>query len=511
MAILNFFKKNICPGGFVSELIKIEDVQKDYEIRLGKVEKLKELGLLAWPEFCRNTTVAGAATEKIKSGNYTEDDTWAISGRLMLKRDHGKTFFGTLKDVSGSIQIYLKLDIVGAEAFDIFLKFIDLGDFLWVKGQPFVTKTGEATLKVTDFKLISKCLRPLPEKFHGLTDIELRYRQRYLDLLCNPESKTRFEIRSKIVTMIRNFLIEKNFLEVETPMLHPMAGGAAARPFVTHHNTCDMDLYLRIAPELYLKRLVVGGLDRVFEINRNFRNEGMSTKHNPEFTMLEFYMAYGDCHDGLNLLKNMLKAVAFTVHPQGKFKFANHDLDFTQDFEVLDMADAIVKFAGLTGEEIDKNHIDQTLLREKINVPATISYGEKIFAIFEEKVESKLVQPTFIVGYPVEVSPLAKKDPNDSTKTARFELFVCGVEIANGYTELNDPIDQAQRFVEQLKAKEKGNAEAHDYDQDYVLALEHGLPPTVGVGLGIDRLVMLLTNTQSIKDVILFPTLRPKA
>jgi lysyl-tRNA synthetase class 2 len=495
----------------LEDITKEEDLNKDYEIRLAKVEKLKELGISAWPEFNKNNTDAFNATEIINSQNFIDSDVWTMSGRLMLKRDHGKSFFGTLKDVTGSIQVYIKLDTVGQNLFDIFVKYIDLGDFLWVSGNPFVTKTGQATIKVNDFKLLSKCLRPLPEKFHGLTDIEVKYRQRYLDLICNPESKTRFETRSKVVTQIRNFLLHHNFLEVETPMLHPIAGGAAAKPFLTHHNTCGMDLALRIAPELYLKRLVVGGLERVFEINRNFRNEGMSTKHNPEFTMLEFYMAYGNCSDGVRLLKEMLQSVAMSINPSGQFIFGLHNVDFANAFEVLDMKDSIIKFAGYKDESLKKENIDDLISKENISIPHVMSYGEKIFAIFEEKVEAKLIQPTFITGYPVEVSPLAKKDPNDETKTVRFELFVCGVEIANGYTELNDPLDQAERFKQQLKSKNDGNVEAHDYDHDYILALEYGLPPTVGVGLGIDRLIMLLTNTQSIKDVILFPTLKLKA
>lgn len=494
----------------MTESTRVEDVSKDYQIRLSKAEKLKEMGLQAWPEFQKNSISIKEATETIKSGNYSEEDTFSFNGRLMLKREHGKTMFGTLKDVSGSLQIYVKQNIVGEELFEVFAKLVDIGDFLWVRGNPFVTKTGEPTLKVTNLQIASKCLRPLPEKFHGLTDVEQRYRQRYLDLICNDDSKERFQSRSKIVSQIRRFLEDENFLEVETPMLHNISGGAAAKPFMTKHNALGIDLALRIAPELYLKRLVVGGLDRVFEINRNFRNEGVSTKHNPEFTMLEFYMAYGDWQDGVRLLTSLIQNAALALKPDGKFEFGKHKLDFSVEIPVVDMADSIIKYAGFSQKDILESNIDATIAREKIKVRPGTSFGEKIYAIFEEKVEGNLVQPVFIKGFPIEVSPLAKKDPTNPNKAARFELFACGMELANGYTELNDPLDQAERFAQQVEAKNSGDDEAHSYDHDYILALEHGLPPTVGVGLGIDRLTMLLTNTQSIRDVILFPTLKPK-
>lgn len=481
-----------------------------YESRLKKVSALKELGLDAWPELKHNTIDTLTLHNCIENGSANEAELVALSGRLMIKRDHGKSFFGKITDASGSIQIYVKHDVVGDELFDLFVKLIDVGDFVWIRGYPFVTKTGEPTLKVVELALVSKCLRLLPEKFHGLTDVETRYRQRYLDLIANPESKDRFRLRSKITTLIRLFLLEHSFMEVETPMLHSIAGGAAAKPFVTHHNTYDLDLYLRIAPELYLKRLVIGGFDRVFEINRNFRNEGVSTKHNPEFTMLEFYMAYGDYKDGISLLCDMLKKVALSINSTGVFEFNEHKLDFNEPFHVLDMQESLIKVGLLTREDVSEDRIDNTMLREKVTIHAEASYGEKIYALFDALVEHKLISPTFITGFPVEVSPLAKKDSKDASRAARFELFVCGMELANGYTELNDPLDQAERFKQQMMQKLGGNVEAHEYDQDYILALEYGLPPTVGVGVGIDRLVMLLTNTQSIKDVILFPTLRPK-
>jgi lysyl-tRNA synthetase class 2 len=305
-------------------------------------------------------------------------------------------------------------------------------------------------------------------------------------------------------------LIDLNFLEVETPMLHSISGGASARPFVTHHNALGIDFSLRIAPELFLKRLVVGGMDRVFEINRNFRNEGISTKHNPEFTMLEFYMAYGDWKDGIKILNDLLRKIVYNVHPDGKFTFGEHTVNFEKDIQVLTMYDSIIHFAGLTETEISQTNILATTVRLGITTHKNSSYGELIYSIFEELVEAKLIQPTFISGFPIEVSPLAKRDFNNPSLAARFELFVCGMELANGYTELNDPIDQAERFKQQLISKENGNLEAHNYDHDYILALQHGLPPTVGVGVGIDRLVMLITNAASIKDVILFPTLKPR-
>ncbi len=489
----------------------LEDVLENYELRKKKVETLGELGVLAWPEFKRNTVNAKMLCSKIVSNEFDENESVSISGRLLIKRDHGKTFFGKISDISGSIQIYIKMDRIGIEEFDLFLKLVDVGDILWFKGTPFITKTGEPTLNVLEFVLLSKCLRSLPEKFHGLTDTETKYRQRYLDLLANVESKERFKIRSKVISGLRTFLLGHDFIEVETPMLHPIAGGATARPFVTHHNTYDIDLFLRIAPELYLKRLVVGGFDRVFEINRNFRNEGVSTKHNPEFTMLEFYMAYGDYKDGISLLTGMLKSVAFDINPSGIFKFGDSELNFAEPFKVLDMVDSLVEVGGFSNKDVYKSNIDDTLKRELVHIEPGSSYGEKVYALFDKFVEPKLISPTFITGFPIEVSPLAKKDPNDESKAARFELFVCGMELANGYTELNDPIDQAARFKQQVAQKQGGNVEAHEYDHDYILALEYGLPPTVGVGIGIDRLVMLLTDTFSIKDVILFPTLRPKS
>jgi len=476
------------------------------EIRKAKVTKMREEQLEPWPA---NKSVSHTTKQAI--AEYQQDPSkptiFTVAGRLMIHRDHGKTFFGVIQDRDGKIQIYVKKDEVGEHAFEHFKKYVDVGDIIWVKGPIFITKMGEITIKVEEFELLSKCLHPLPEKFHGLTDIEQRYRQRYLDLISNPESKEKFKKRSLIVQEIRSFLQKKDFLEVETPMLHPIPGGAAARPFVTHHNAYDMDLYLRIAPELYLKRLVVGGFERVFEINRNFRNEGVSTRHNPEFTMLEFYMAYGDYKDGMELTEELIKDVVQKNFGTLQVTFQDKVLDFS-DFKKLSVFDSIVEIGKIPADQITPENIDKLIKQHNIALHTGAGYGVKLFALFEMFVEQKIVQPTFIIGYPIEISPLAKRDPQDPNIAARFELFIAGMECANGFTELNDPFDQAERFKGQALAREGGDVEAHHYDADYIKALEFALPPTVGVGIGIDRLVMFLTNTSSIKDMILFPTLK---
>ncbi len=480
---------------------------QEHEIRLQKVEEMEKSGINPWPPFKPVTATASKVLAEFEDGKENE---YQLAGRLITLRDHGKTFFAHIQDRSGRIQIYVKKDLIGDEEFSKFKNFVDVGDILWVKGVSFKTKKGEITIKVESFTLLSKCLFPLPEKFHGLTDVEQRYRQRYLDLISNPESLAKFKKRSQIIQKVRQFLLDRDFLEVETPMLHPIPGGAAARPFVTHHNTYDIDLYLRIAPELYLKRLIVGGLERVFEINRNFRNEGVSTKHNPEFTMLEFYKAYGDYKDGMKLTEDLLECAA-KIHGQVEdLEFSGKKISFKAPFKKLSMKDSLCDIGGLNEEDIKEENIDDTLKSCRVKLEQkNPSYGAKLFALFEELVESKIVQPTFIIGYPIEVSPLAKRDPKNPNIAARFELFVCGMELANGFTELNDPFDQAERFKEQAKNRAEGDDEAHYYDEDYIKALEYGMPPTVGVGVGIDRLVMLLTDTPSIKDVILFPTLKP--
>lgn len=475
----------------------------EHEIRCEKVSSLKKLGVEAWPEFKEVSTTTKKAFEAFEKTQDTAA-VYQLAGRLMSKRDHGKTFFANLQDRDGLLQLYIKQSELGAELFDLFKKQVDIGDIVWVNGTLFVTKMGELTLHVTDLTLLSKCLHPLPEKYHGLVDVEQRYRQRYLDLISNPETKAKFKHRSDIIHSIRSFLQEREFIEVETPMLHPIPGGAAARPFVTHHNAYNMDLYLRIAPELYLKRLVIGGIERVFEINRNFRNEGISTRHNPEFTMLELYMAHGDYRSGIALTEALIRTAA----NHQPVTYNGHTLDFSHSFAQYTVSEALVHIGGFTEDEITENNIDTLLTSRKVVIKGTPSYGSKLFTLFEEAVESKIINPTFIIGHPVETSPLAKRDPEHPHLAARFELFVHGMEIANGFTELNDPFDQAERFKGQVASRESGDDEAHHYDADFVHALEYGLPPTVGVGIGIDRLTMLLTDTTSIKDVILFPTLK---
>ena len=385
----------------------------------------------------------------------------------------------------------------------------------------FKTKTGEITLRVSDFVLLSKCLHPLPEKFHGLADIETIYRQRYLDLISNPESRERFKTRSKVIAQMRAFFAEHDFMEVETPMLHVIPGGATARPFITHHNALDTDFYLRVAPELFLKRLVVGGFERVFEIGRTFRNEGISTRHNPEFTIVEWYLAYHDYIYMMDFIEQMLKKIVSSVsdsmqlpfgeHTLGDHTLGGYTLDFEKPFARLSMQDAVMQYAKCSAQELEGDNIDKLIKKHNVTLAnKKASWGEKLYALFEELVESKLIQPTFITGFPVEVSPLAKRDSKNPNLVARFELFIAGMELSNGFNELNDPFDQAERFKQQAAARTAGDVEAHHYDEDFIQALEHALPPTVGAGIGLDRLIMVLTNTTSIKDVIFFPTLKKK-
>lgn len=483
------------------------DTSNEHLIRIKKVEDMRAKGIEPWPQKREiNATTLKVAQE------YSEENkqVYSIAGRVMSLRFHGKTAFADLMDKDGRLQIYIKSDIVGVEKFEFLKHFIDLGDILWVSGTVFKTKTGEITLNSEKVELLSKCLHPLPEKYHGLHDVEVRYRQRYLDLISNPEVKERFIKRSRIISEIRHFLEDRDYIEVETPMLHPIPGGAAAKPFITHHNALDDDFYLRIAPELYLKRLVVGGYERVFEINRNFRNEGVSTRHNPEFTMLEFYTAHKDYNYAMDIVEELIKTAAQKVDGSLKLPYGEKIIDFNT-FDRLSLKDAIIKYGGVTDAQLSKESIDGLI--KSLNVTLNnknASYGEKLFALFEELAEPKMVQPTFVIQMPIEVSPLAKRDVENPEFAARFELFIAGMEISNAFTELNDPFDQAERFKDQVKAREAGDAEAHYYDQDFITALEYGLPPTVGVGIGIDRLVMLLTNTTSIKDVILFPTLKKK-
>ncbi len=482
----------------------------EHELRKQKVSDLREKGISAWPE-AKHVDHTSREVKDVFAADEEHEHVAVVAGRLMALREHGKTMFATIQDRSGTIQLYIRKDLLGDEPFSFIKQYVDLGDQVWVKGTVFRTKVGEITIKVSDFALLSKCLHPLPEKYHGLTDTEQRYRQRYLDIMSNPESREKFKQRSAIIQEVRDQLLNQDFLEVETPMLHVIPGGASARPFTTKHNAYDIDLYLRIAPELYLKRLIVGGLGRVFEINRNFRNEGVSTRHNPEFTMIELYMAHGTYEDGMALTEKLIHSVAHRVHGHAKIAYGEHILDFESSFARYSLKESLTTLGHFTEEQVSEDNINATVVEyDTKEITQNMSYGEKLLFLFEECVEHLLIQPTFITDYPVEVSPLAKRHAHDASITARFELFIAGMEIANCFSELNNPFDQAERFYAQVAAREAGDDEAHYFDADYVRALEYGMPPTVGVGLGIDRLVMLMTNTTSIKDVILFPTMRPK-
>ena len=433
-----------------------------------------------------------------------------IAGRLMTIRSHGKTAFANLRDLSGDIQVYFRKDVMGEEDYK-YVKMLDMGDIVGIEGHVFKTQKGEITVKVNKLTLLSKSLRPLPEKWHGLKDTELRYRQRYVDLIVNPSVRDTCVKRTKSVAKIREYLNSKQFMEVETPMMHAIPGGAAARPFITHHNALDIDIYMRISPELYLKRLIVGGLERVYEINRSFRNEGVSIRHNPEFTMMESYQAYGNFEDAIALTEGVVSYCAQEVLGTTKINYQGMDIDLTPPWNRITMQEGIKQY---TGEDFDaiETLSEARAIADRLNV----EYGEadgigKIMNLcFEEYVEENLMQPTVVYGHPVEISPLAKQNREKPLTTERFEIFIYGRELANGYSELNDPIDQKQRFENQLKEREAGDDEAHRMDEDFVTALEYGLPPTAGLGIGIDRLVMFLTDSASIRDVLLFPLMKPE-
>ncbi len=433
-----------------------------------------------------------------------------IAGRVMTKRGKGKAGFAHIQDLKGQIQIYVRKDAIGDEAYE-FYNTVDLGDILGIKGIVFKTNVGELSIKVKEVEFLTKALRPLPEKFHGLKDVEQRYRQRYLDLLTSEGSKETFILRSRIIQSMRRYLDNAGFLEVETPMLHSIAGGAAAKPFITHHNALDMELYIRIAIELHLKRLIVGGLEKVYEIGRVFRNEGISTRHNPEFTMLELYEAYADYNDIMALTENLVAHIAQEVLETTTVQYGEDQIDLAVGWKRLHMADAVKEYTGVDFWKQTTKEEAQALAKEhRVEIRPTMEVGHILNEFFEQKVEEQLVQPTFIYGHPVEISPLAKKNSEDDRFTDRFELFIVRREHANAFTELNDPIDQRQRFEAQLIEKSEGNDEAHEMDEDFIEALEYGLPPTGGLGIGIDRLIMLLTNSSSIRDVLLFPQMRPK-
>jgi lysyl-tRNA synthetase class 2 len=479
------------------------------KIRLEKVKKLQLLGQDPWPA---TRPVDDLAAHIVQNFEVNEKEVTAtIAGRVMSTREHGKSIFANIQDRSGTIQVYLKQDSLGVEKFDHFKHFIDVGDIFWCSGKVFKTKMGEVTLQVDDYALLSKCLHPMPDKFHGLADIEMKQRQRYLDLMTSQESRQRFIARFEIIKAIRSVLDLHQFYEVETPMLHPIPGGAAAKPFVTHHNALDIQLYLRIAPELFLKRLVVGGFERVYEINRCFRNEGISTRHNPEFTSVEYYIAYHDYHFMMDLTEEIFRAVVQRTCKSMVVQYQNYQLDFSRPFARIAMQDAVAQAIGVNVADIaDEKKLSQLFAQHDIKLSVeNNSWGYQLYALFEKLVEPHLIQPTFVTGFPVEVSPLAKRSAHNSRLVDRYELFIAHMELSNGFTELNDPFDQASRFADQAKQRDAGDAEAHYYDADFITALEYGMPPTVGSGIGIDRLVMVLTNTPSIRDVILFPTHRP--
>ena len=435
----------------------------------------------------------------------------SVAGRMMLKRVMGKASFLTISDMSGPIQVYAQKGMLGDELYDSF-KGWDIGDIVGAEGVLFKTNKGELSVKVDKLQLLTKSLRPLPEKFHGLSDQEQRYRQRYLDLIMSDETRNTFKMRSKIIAYIRDYFIQNDFMEVETPMLQVIPGGATARPFETHHNALDIDMYLRIAPELYLKRLVVGGFERVFEINRNFRNEGLSTRHNPEFTMIEFYQAYATFHDLMDITEELLRGLAEHVLGTSEVTYQGETFDFGKTFDRISVKDSILKYnTNLSEADISNQESAKKIAEDLgIHVESYWGLGKLQMEIFDETVEKKLLNPTFITEYPAEVSPLARRNDNDDFITDRFELFIGGREIGNGFSELNDAEDQAERFKEQVAEKDAGDNEAMHYDADYIRALEYGMPPTAGEGIGIDRLVMLLTDAPSIRDVILFPHMRPE-
>jgi len=492
----------------------MDDDNKLVEERRAKLKALRERGFAYPNDFARAHLAAD-----LQSGHGKHDRSALdadpvkvkIAGRIMLKRVMGKASFATIHDASGAIQIFVSDSDTGQEAHAAF-KHHDIGDIIGVEGELFRTRTGELTVKARKLRLLAKSLRPLPEKYHGLTDSELRYRQRYVDLIVNEDTRRVFLARSRIVHAIRDFLLGEQFLEVETPMMQPIPGGAAARPFATHHNALDIDLYLRIAPELYLKRLVVGGFEKVFEVNRNFRNEGISTKHNPEFTMLEFYAAYTDYEYMMAVIPRMLAHTAQAALGSARFTYQGNEIDLARPYERLTITQAIKKHQPSVTDQLlsDRSALISRLTELGIAYRPADGIGGLQLTLFENTVEDKLIQPTFIVDYPTEVSPLARASARNPDIAERFELYIAGREIANGFSELNDPEDQAERFARQARQKEAGDAEAMHYDADFIRALEYAMPPASGAGIGIDRLVMLLTDSPSIRDVILFPLLRPE-
>ncbi|MDH7498926.1 MAG: lysine--tRNA ligase [candidate division NC10 bacterium] len=491
----------------------MEELNELIRERRKKLEELREAGIDPYGHRFPASHLAQEVIRRFQEGQEEHspgNSPVRLAGRLMAIRRHGKASFAHLQDQSGRIQIYLREDEVGEGPYGLFKK-LDIGDHIGLEGIPFRTKTGEPTIRVKEFELLSKSLRPLPEKWHGLSDVELRYRQRYLDLLVNPQVSEIFRVRSQIIRAIRAFFDQRGYLEVETPMMQSLAGGATARPFITHHHALNLNLYLRIAPELYLKRLVVGGLDRVYEINRNFRNEGISTQHNPEFTMLEFYQAYSDYRELMDLTVELLCQVAKQTRGGLEIEFRGQKISLQPPWARLTLLDSLVQLGGMDPQDLAS---PQAILDSaaKVGLPPPgkeTSWGRLLGDLFEARVEEKLVQPTFIFDYPIDLSPLAKRKKDQPDFVERFELFIGGLEIANAYSELNDPIEQKRRFEEQARRRELGDEEAQAIDEDFVRALEYGMPPCAGEGIGIDRLVMIFTDSASIRDVILFPHMRP--
>ncbi|MCA1029175.1 lysine--tRNA ligase [Cytobacillus kochii] len=491
-----------------------EELNDQLVVRREKMNSLREQGVDPFGKRFDRTHQSQQLVEEYSQFEKEEleekEIPVTIAGRIMTKRGKGKAGFAHIQDLSGQIQLYVRKDAVGEEAYEVFTS-ADLGDIVGVSGVLFKTKVGELSVKAKQFELLTKALRPLPDKFHGLKDVEQRYRQRYLDLIMSEESKHTFITRSRIIQSMRRYLDDQGYLEVETPMMHAIAGGASAKPFITHHNALDMELYMRIAIELHLKRLIVGGMEKVYEIGRVFRNEGVSTRHNPEFTMIELYEAYADYRDIMSLTENLIAHIAKEVLGSTTVQYGEHEINLKPEWKRLHMVDAVKEYTGVDFWKETSVDEARALAKEHgVEITEHMQYGHIVNEFFEQKVEEKLIQPTFIFGHPVEISPLAKKNENDPRFTDRFELFIVAREHANAFTELNDPIDQKERFEAQLKEREQGNDEAHMMDNDFIEALEYGMPPTGGLGIGVDRLVMLLTNAASIRDVLLFPHMRQK-
>jgi lysyl-tRNA synthetase class 2 len=492
----------------------MEDVSEQVEVRHEKLAKLKTLGCPAYPNDFKPSHTASEIVSKFAPLSDQELAATAhnvrVAGRIMGIRSFGKASFFHIQDHRGRLQVYARKDRLGDAGYALFQS-LDVGDIVGGWGRLFRTKTKELTLEAQGLRLLTKCLRPLPEKWHGLADVETRYRQRYVDLMVNAEVRAVFEKRSRIVRLLRRFFEDRDFLEVETPMMQSIPGGATARPFITHHNTLDMELYLRVAPELFLKRLLVGGFERVFELNRNFRNEGISVQHNPEFTMLEFYQAYATFEDLIQLTEELFITIAQDVIGSLQVPYGGHTIDLTPPWRRLTIHEAIVAYGAANEKEIGAlEGLQNFAKRKNLHVDLSAEYGKLLVEVFEEVAESQLIQPTVMTGYPLAVSPLARKNETNPTLVDRFELYIGGRELANAFSELNDPEDQRQRFLEQMEARRAGDDTANPIDEDYVRALEYGMPPAAGEGIGIDRLVMLFTDSPSIRDVIFFPLLRPQ-